>query len=60
MEKETKFNCHPFVKWAGGKTQLLDVITSHLPENYNRYFEPFVGGQISTMMYEYIVVMTKK
>lgn len=35
---------HPFVKWAGGKTQLLEVIESHLPETFNRYFEPFVGG----------------
>ncbi len=39
-----KYNIHPFVKWAGGKTQLLEVITSHLPEKYNRYFEPFIGG----------------
>ncbi len=45
IKQEIKnIDVHPFVKWAGGKTQLLDVITSHLPENYNRYFEPFVGG----------------
>ena len=35
---------HPFVKWAGGKTQLLDTIESHLPSSFSRYFEPFVGG----------------
>lgn len=35
---------HPFVKWAGGKTQLLDEIIALMPKNYNRYFEPFVGG----------------
>ena len=35
---------HPFVKWAGGKTQLLDVIEKHMPKSFNRYFEPFVGG----------------
>ena len=34
----------PFVKWAGGKTQLLDTIERHLPDHFNRYFEPFVGG----------------
>ena len=34
----------PFVKWAGGKTQLLETIEKHLPEHFNRYFEPFVGG----------------
>lgn len=35
---------HPFVKWAGGKTQLLDRIKELMPSNYNRYFEPFIGG----------------
>lgn len=34
----------PFVKWAGGKTQLLDEINKRLPPSYNRYFEPFLGG----------------
>lgn len=34
----------PFVKWAGGKRQLLAQIRERMPENYNRYFEPFVGG----------------
>lgn len=35
---------HPFVKWAGGKTQLLSKIKELMPKEYNRYFEPFVGG----------------
>jgi len=35
---------HPFVKWAGGKTQLLEVINSHMPKSFNKYYEPFVGG----------------
>ncbi|MGI0070438.1 MAG: DNA adenine methylase [Nitrosopumilaceae archaeon] len=34
----------PFVKWAGGKRQLLPVITSHVPKKFERYFEPFLGG----------------
>lgn len=34
----------PFVKWAGGKTQLLPEIKKHLPTNFNRLVEPFVGG----------------
>lgn len=34
----------PFVKWAGGKRQILDKLKSHVPEEYNTYFEPFVGG----------------
>lgn len=35
---------HPFVKWVGGKTQLLDEIVPHVPENIEVYVEPFVGG----------------
>lgn len=35
---------HPIVKWAGGKTQLLEYLISKCPKKYNRYFEPFVGG----------------
>lgn len=42
-EKE-KFDLHPFVKWAGGKTQLLSKIKELLPISFNTYFEPFVGG----------------
>jgi DNA adenine methylase len=34
----------PFVKWAGGKRQLIKVLTNNLPPSYNRYIEPFVGG----------------
>jgi len=34
----------PFVKWAGGKRQLLPVLTSHVPKKFERYFEPFLGG----------------
>lgn len=34
----------PFVKWAGGKRQLLDDIKSRLPATYNNYYEPFLGG----------------
>ena len=39
----------PFLKWAGGKTQLLPTIDSFLPESFGReknitYIEPFVGG----------------
>ncbi|WAC04014.1 MAG: DNA adenine methylase [Methanoregula sp.] len=34
----------PFVKWAGGKRQLLCEIGKRLPDSWNTYYEPFVGG----------------
>ena len=33
----------PFLKWAGGKGQLLQELGAHVPE-FDRYFEPFLGG----------------
>lgn len=34
----------PFLKWAGGKTQLLCELTPRLPPKFNRYYEAFIGG----------------
>lgn len=34
----------PFLKWAGGKGQLLPALTDRLPARFRRYHEPFVGG----------------
>lgn len=34
----------PFVKWAGGKKQLLDKLLDKIPNEYNNYYEPFIGG----------------
>lgn len=34
----------PFVKWAGGKRQLMPVIAKNLPSEFGCYFEPFLGG----------------
>jgi DNA adenine methylase len=34
----------PFLKWAGGKRQLLPILTSYVPKNYNDYYEPFLGA----------------
>ena len=41
-------NITPFVKWAGGKRQLLSQIKERMPEKYNDYYEPFVGGGVVT------------
>lgn len=34
----------PFVKWAGGKRQILDKLKMYVPLEFDTYYEPFVGG----------------
>lgn len=34
----------PFLKWAGGKGQLLRQYESFFPNKFNNYLEPFVGA----------------
>lgn len=38
----------PFLRWAGGKRKLADLITNCFPQEFwssnNKFFEPFVGG----------------
>jgi DNA adenine methylase len=36
--------CKPFIKYVGGKTQLLPKLTENLPKHFTKYCEPFVGG----------------
>ncbi len=42
--KKLKEETYPIVKWVGGKRQLMFELINNMPKNYNRYFEPFVGG----------------
>lgn len=34
----------PFLKWVGGKRQLIHQLIEKKPNRFNRYFEPFIGG----------------
>lgn len=34
----------PFLKWAGGKRQLIPILQQHLPQTFDVYLEPFLGG----------------
>lgn len=34
----------PFVKWVGGKRELLHALLRHVPVSFGTYYEPFVGG----------------
>jgi DNA adenine methylase len=40
----TRTRAVPFVKWAGGKRRLVNVILGAAPARFERYLEPFVGG----------------
>lgn len=50
MFEDNRIQVKPFVKWAGGKSQLLNTIELNLPFKIgastviDEYFEPFVGG----------------
>lgn len=37
-------NTTPFLKWVGGKTQIIDSVLNLFPTTMNNYHEPFVGG----------------
>lgn len=34
----------PFVKWAGGKRQIMNKLLEFKPKKFKNYYEPFVGG----------------
>jgi DNA adenine methylase len=50
LESEKAINAKPFLKWAGGKTQLIPELARHMPPHIksskviDSYVEPFVGG----------------
>jgi len=49
ISRFTLLKVHPFLKWAGGKGQLIKQLAEYLPEelgrkSIRRYIEPFIGG----------------
>lgn len=40
----TKQNLKPIIKWSGGKKDELNKFLQYIPENYDTYLEPFIGG----------------
>ena len=47
-EKQKKVELKPFIKWVGGKGQLIEQLEKHIPSDgekvLTKYAEPFVGG----------------
>ncbi|CAM3186345.1 DNA adenine methylase [Leuconostoc rapi] len=42
--KQQLAELRPFIKWVGGKRQLLPELAKYVPEHFGTYFEPFLGG----------------
>lgn len=57
MELPNHYKAKPFLKWAGGKTQLVDEFNLRMPKSIiatrtiERYVEPFVGGGAMFFLY---------
>lgn len=43
-ENKDMIQAKPFVKWVGGKRQLIKQLELLFPKNFNNYYEPFIGG----------------
>jgi DNA adenine methylase len=42
--RNTTLSLYPFIKWVGGKTKYIQDILPFFPKEYDRYYEPFIGG----------------
>lgn len=44
VEADEAVEVKPFLKWVGGKTQILETVLSRFPSKIENYHEPFLGG----------------
>ena len=44
VQRQILATSKPFLKWAGGKRQLIRILNENLPDTFGTYFEPFLGG----------------
>lgn len=44
VDNKLMIECRPFLKWVGGKRKLLPELVKRIPQDYNTYYEPFMGG----------------
>lgn len=42
--KRVEKRVRPFLKWAGGKSRLVNELMTYLPPEYGKYYEPFLGA----------------
>ena len=38
------YDYKPVVKWAGGKSKVINQLSRYIPKSFNNYHEPFVGS----------------
>ena len=44
LKRSIHMSLQPFVKWAGGKRQIMDKHLEFKPQKFKHYYAPFVGG----------------
>ena len=59
-----QYKAKPFIKWVGGKTQLIEQLDAQLPADFGNwedvtYIEPFVGGGAMLFYMIQILQVTK-